>query len=93
MEGWELLEDFLSKISKDGRIGIAHMGLYLCLVKIWMAKGCQNPLVTFGSKVMPAAKIGSTATYHKLIKELNDYGYIKYQRSFSNVEGSRFYLI
>jgi hypothetical protein len=93
MENWEPLENFLSKILKDGRVGIAHIGLYACLVAFWKAKGCKNPLVTFGSKVMPAAKIGSTATYHKLIKELNDYGYIKYQRSFSNVEGSRFYLI
>jgi hypothetical protein len=92
MEGLELLDNFLSKISKDGRVGIAHIGLYTCLFGFWRAKGCQNPLVTFGSKVMPVAKIGSSATYHKLIKELNDYGYIRYVRSFSNVEGSKFYL-
>jgi hypothetical protein len=92
MDGGALLERFFLKCSKDARVSIAHIGLYATLVHFRTEQGGSDPLTTFSSKVMPRAKISSSATYHKLIKELNEYGYIIYKPSFSNVDGSRFYF-
>lgn len=42
---------------------------------------------------MRGAKIFGLATYHKCIKDLNDFGYISYQPSYNPRVGSRVYLV
>jgi hypothetical protein len=40
---------------------------------------------------MAFSKIASIATYHKCIRELDEYGYIHYQPSFHPAKGSLIY--
>jgi hypothetical protein len=42
---------------------------------------------------MFVAKISGPATYHKCIKDLNDFGYIEYVPSFNPAINSRVYLL
>lgn len=38
---------------------------------------------------MEASRIRSRATYHKVIRELQEFGYLKYFPSYHPVEGSK----
>jgi hypothetical protein len=40
---------------------------------------------------MAFSKVASIATYHKCIKELDEYGYIRYQPSYHPKLGSQVY--
>jgi len=41
---------------------------------------------------MKVSKISAKATYHKCMKELNDYGYLQYKPSYNPFKGSIVYL-
>lgn len=82
MDSLVVLNHFLVKASKDARIGIAHIGLYTVLFNCWQQQDCQGPVCAYASQIMVLAKVSSSATYHRLIKELHEYGYIGYLPSF-----------
>ncbi len=42
---------------------------------------------------MEVSKISGLATYHKCIKDLNDFGYIKYNPSYDPAISSQAYLM
>jgi hypothetical protein len=86
------LSDFFTAISKDYRISITHIGIYAALLKYWDEHDCESPIQVFSYDIMKLAKISGSATYHKCIKELNEYGYIKYLPSYKRNEGSKIYL-
>ena len=82
------LSDFFAAIEKDGRISITHIGIYAALLQYRIGKGFVNPVQLFGRDIMRIAKISAPITYHKCIKELSEYGYIKYTPSFKRNCGS-----
>lgn len=92
METLKPLSDFFDAIKKDGRISITHIGIYAALLQYWKEKGLINPIIAFSHDIMPIAKISSSETYHKCIKDLNDFGYIKYEPSFNRNIGSSIYI-
>jgi len=51
-----------------------------------------NPVVLFSHDIMGIAKISAVKTYYKCIRELNDYGYIKYIPSYKNNQGSKVFF-
>jgi hypothetical protein len=93
MEAANQIGIFFTAISKDGRIRTRHICLYMVLVKFWMSNEFQNPFPVSRSRLMKASKIASPTVYHKCIKELKEYGYIRYEPSYHPVEGSRVYLL
>jgi hypothetical protein len=92
MDSQALLISFFEKAANDARIGIAHIGLYTCLLQCYVRQDCRCPLVLFASKVKGLAKISSNATYYRLIGDLAAYGYIRYEPSFYKGYGSNIYL-
>lgn len=86
------LSDFFSAIENDCRISITHIGIYAALLQYWKQHEFQNPIQVFSYEIMRIAKISASATYHKSIKDLNDFGYIKYEPSFKRNQGSRIYF-
>lgn len=89
------LSDFFSAIENDCRISITHIGIYAALLKFRMDKGwgIKKPIEAFSYEIMHIAKISGANTYHKYIRELNEFGYIKYEPSYKNNQRSRIYLI
>ncbi|RYZ63108.1 MAG: hypothetical protein EOO14_00260 [Chitinophagaceae bacterium] len=69
---------FYQAILLDSRIGITHISLYVALYQLWEWKGFQKPLRVKRSEVMELAKISSSATYHKCLRQLIEYGFITY---------------
>jgi len=93
MDELKPLSDFFQAIRHDGRISITHIGIYAALLQYRIDNGFNNPIQVFSWQIMKLAKISGSMTYHKCIKQLNEYGYIRYIPSFKRNQGSKIYFI
>lgn len=89
----ELLQSFLSAVEEDPRINKAHISLYVALWKKWKDSGRENSLSFFRYQLVGLCKISGRNTYYKTLRELHEYGYIKYEPSYDQYEGSLVYFI
>lgn len=88
MEASNQLSHFFNRIQADPRISITHIGIYAALIRHCQKTGAINSFNAFAWQIMQIAKISSSSTYHKCIRELYDYGYIGYEPSFNKTKGS-----
>ena len=86
------LSDFFAAIDKDPRISITHIGLYAALLQYWSEHRFENPVHVYSYEIMRIAKISASTTFHKAIRELSEYGYLKYTPSYNRKRGSKIYL-
>ena len=93
MEAINPLHHFLKAINNDHRVNTKHIAVYMTLYKLWLEKKCSNPIEIVSHKVMKAAKISSSSTWHKTIRSLDEYGYIRYEPTFNRMRCSKVYLI
>lgn len=89
------LSDFFFAIENDCRVTITHIGVYAALLQFRLDKGwgIKKPIEAFSYEIMQLAKISNANTYHKYIRELSEFGYIKYEPSYKNKERSRIYFV
>ena len=78
-EALNLINTFLTATQDDPRINSTHISLYMTLVYFWQKHEFEHPVSFFRRDLIPFCKISGTATFHKCLRELNDYGYIKVQ--------------
>ena len=91
MEQLKPLSEFFLAIENDPRISITHIGIYAALLQYWRKHNYENPVQAYSHEIMSLAKI-SRATYQKIIKDLSEYGYIKYEPSYKRSQGSKLYI-
>jgi hypothetical protein len=91
-EHFQKIANFYSALTEDSRIGPSHISLYMGLFYWWMKNGFDSPLPVSSTQMMRVSKISSRATYVKCIKNLHEYGYIKYVPSYNRFAGSLVYL-
>lgn len=91
MEGLEAINNFYETIADDNRIGYSHISLYVALLYYIQDKPLQNPLHIYRNKIMQTARM-SRRTYNKCMRELVDYGYLKYEPSSNPARGSKIIL-
>ena len=77
MELLSRLSAFYSKAHADCRLSPVHLSLYFALLH-GAANTVDEPLHLKRDLIMCKAKISSRVTYHKVIRELHQYGYIDY---------------
>lgn len=87
------LTGFFDKIILDPNLNPTHISLYIALFQFWNINRFKNPISITRDEVMHISKIGSKATYHKCMKELNEKKYIKYMPSFNPFKGSMVVLL
>ncbi|WP_205624344.1 hypothetical protein [Dyadobacter crusticola] len=87
-----LLHTFFEGIARDPRISCGHIGLYAALLQCWAAQQYRQPLMVFSHQVIGLAKVSSRDTYFRYIRQLSEYGYIKYEPSLSRKQPSSIYL-
>jgi len=73
------LSDFFTAVKNDYRISVTHIGIYAALLQFRFDKGFINPIEAYRYEIMEIAKISAPFTYHKCIKELDQYGYLTYR--------------
>ena len=93
MDQLKSLSDFFNTIAGDPRISITHIGIYAALLQYWRQHNFENPVHVFSYEIMSIAKISASTTYHKRIKDLSNYGYIKYEPSYKRNRASKVYLL
>lgn len=84
---------FLTASETDPRITTAHISLYVSLWKKWKDSGSEGPLSFFRQELANLCKISSYNTFHKVIRQLHEYGYINYIPSYNHFLGSLVYFI
>jgi len=92
MEQLKSLSEFFAAIEDDPRISTTHIGIYAALLQYWKKHNYSNPVHAYSHEIMQLARISTRATYNKVIKDLNGYGYIKYEPSFKRNQGSKLYI-
>ena len=86
------LSGFFQRVASDNRLNPTHVSLYMAIFQYWNAERFQNPVSISRQELMRISKISAKATYHKCIKDLHNFGYIKYIPSFNPFKGSLVYL-
>lgn len=81
----------LRRMSKDERLNATHISLFTGLFVQWQRNSFASPFAVTRKALMVFSKIASIATYHKCIKELDNYGYIRYRPSYHPKLGSQVY--
>lgn len=84
----EILVKFLTLVESDPRISPVHISLFVALWKKWVDSGSEGPLSFFRKDLADLCKIAGTNTFHKSIRELHAYGYIRYTPSYNHFLGS-----
>jgi hypothetical protein len=92
MSSAEVLSRFFAAIADDPRISITHISLFAALVQYRQESHQENPVQFFSHQIMRLAKISGTATYARIIRELDAYGYIRYEPSYKRNQGSKIYF-
>ena len=92
METEKPLSQFFAAIKNDYRISSTHIGIFAALLHFWMDRGFCNPIRAYSHDIMPIAKISALRTYCRCMRELNDYGYLRYEPSKKKNQASRIYL-
>jgi hypothetical protein len=87
------LTGFFDKVVKDRELNPTHVSLYMALFQFWNCNRFKNPISISRDEVMRISKISSRATYHKCLKNLHSFGYIKYEPSYNPFKGSYVYLL
>lgn len=88
----EQFSNFFAAIADDPRITTTHISLYMALLHCWKEQGFACPLYVFSHEIMQVAKILSSATYARSMRDLRDFGYIRYEPSYKRNQGSKVYL-
>ncbi|MBG26343.1 MULTISPECIES: hypothetical protein [Croceibacter] len=83
------LNAVLEQFRKDNRLNPTHISLYLALFQFWNHHRFPELIQVSRDEIMGIAKIGSTTTYHKCIRELDKGGYLKYMPSRNPFKGSK----
>ncbi len=88
MSGSNYFTSAFDQIEKDERMMPSHIAIYIVLLNLWSKESFQNPMNITRREILSAGKVKSKATYHKCMKELHEYGYIKYDPTYDPFKGS-----
>lgn len=87
------LTGFFDRVAREDRLNPTHISLYMSLFQFWNVNRFVNPISISRSEMMCVSKICSKATYHKVMKDLHELGFVKYEPSFNPFRGSLVTLI
>ena len=93
MELFPAMTMFYEALEADPRMGTTHISLYMALLQQWNINGGLHPLQIRRTSIMSAAKINARQTYNKCMKDLHQFGYIRYLPSFDSYNCSTVFLV
>lgn len=86
------LNGIFNAFAEDERLNPTHISLYMALFHLGNSLGFPREFFINRGEMMKLAKIGSTATYHKCLKDLAKWEYIQYLPSHNRFRGSKIHL-
>ena len=88
----DIFEALYINLLNDKRLSVCHCSIYIALILLWNKNEQANPFPVSRKGIMELAKVQSIVTYHKCIGQLEAYGYIRYNPSYSYYNRSTIYL-
>jgi hypothetical protein len=88
----DMLRQFFNAIGDDPRIGLSHISLYCVLYHRAAIQKDGMIAEVIKSEIMKDAKISGLATFHKCIRDLHEYGYIRYLPSYNRLKKSKVFI-
>lgn len=76
------LNKILERFNSDPRLNSKHVSLYMALFRQWNYERFPTWIYIRRKEIMSSSKIGSSSTYHRVIKDLNNWKYVTYIPSF-----------
>jgi hypothetical protein len=86
------LTGFFHRAAKDYQLNPTHVSLYIAIFQLWNLNRFKSPISVSRSELMTLSKVSSKTTYHKCMRELQQFGYIRYDPSYHPLRGSLVYL-
>ena len=83
------LNGFFTRLAEDKRMSSYHISLYFALFQQWNADRFGQQFVITRAETMAISRLGSVNTYARCMKELSEWGYIRYIPSSNLHSGSR----
>ena len=87
------LNSILALFTKDQRLNPTHISTYIALFQLWNINRFTDTFYLNREEVMRIAKVGSKNTYHRCLKELDHWKYIRYLPSHNPYKGSRVHML
>lgn len=87
-----IFKQVITALVKDCRITVWHMGTMIGIIQLATENNLSASISISRRKVMERSHINNFVTYHKCIKELQEFGYIRYEPSYHPGIGSKVYL-
>lgn len=87
------LNSVFELFTKDSRLNPTHISLYMALFQFWNINRFPEVFYINREEVMVMAKIGSKATYHRCLRRLHDWKYIRYLPSHNPYKGSQIQML
>jgi hypothetical protein len=92
MEFGDGFDRFISSMADDPRVSPFHISLMVAILFWWKQREYKNPVQVFSKDLKPLARIFSSSTFHRTLKELHAFGYIRYEPSNDPYRGSLIYI-
>ena len=93
MENLKRLSGLIHKVNLDKRLKPIHLSMYMALCDCWIKSQFKTSYNISRRQLMMASRIQSTATYHRIISDLQNFRYIIYKPSYHPVRGSQVILV
>jgi hypothetical protein len=93
MDKLQQLTRYINRIISDDRLTPVHISLCMALCHTWVTSQFQLPFRISRRLLMRASRIRSKATYHKIIWELQLFGYLQYFPSYHPINASRVIIL
>jgi hypothetical protein len=83
---------FLERARVDHRLGPMHITLYMAIYYCFVRQGGGSVYCTAGDLAV-LAKVNRSTPFYRRLKQLDRYGYIKYEPSYNPAVKSRVTLV
>jgi hypothetical protein len=82
MEELQQLSHYLNRLVSDLRIKPVHLAVALAICQQWANNRGKLSFQISRRLIMGASHIRSKATYHRVVKDLRHWGYLRYKPSY-----------
>ncbi len=89
MDSLQQLTHFINKLVSDERMKPVHFSVSFALCHLWIENEFKQPYFVSRKLIMQASHVRSKATYHKVIRDLQKFGHLKYSPSYNPIKGSK----
>ena len=89
----EMWNELFGPLVEDGRVGSRHISTFLALLQLRERHGGPGPFFIKRGEIMRMGKLKGEGTYYRVMRELDEWGYIEYWPSNRKEGRSKVFLV